>query len=69
MPYPMVLNYSASKAALHSFIISVREQLKQNPGQNINLVELVTPLVQSKSGCSLCRTRHPRIWYTDFSLS
>lgn len=47
VPYPMVLNYSASKAALHSFILSVREQLKQKPDQKINLVELVTPLVQS----------------------
>jgi len=48
VPYPMVLNYSASKAALHSFIMSVREQLKESNVTGINLVELVTPLVQTE---------------------
>jgi short-subunit dehydrogenase len=48
MPYPMVFNYSASKAALHSFILSMREQLKQKPECRIKVTELVTPLVQSK---------------------
>jgi short-subunit dehydrogenase involved in D-alanine esterification of teichoic acids len=48
MPYPMVFNYSASKAALHSFILCMREQLKQKPECRIKVTELVTPLVQSK---------------------
>ncbi|KAF2204388.1 NADP-dependent dehydrogenase-like protein [Delitschia confertaspora ATCC 74209] len=48
LPYPMVLDYCASKAALHSFILSVREQLKQNPDQRILLSELITPLVQTE---------------------
>ncbi|KAI1375395.1 NADP-dependent dehydrogenase-like protein [Hypoxylon crocopeplum] len=48
LPYPMVLNYSASKAALHSFIICVREQFKQKPESKINVVELVVPLVQTE---------------------
>ncbi|KAL9635769.1 MAG: hypothetical protein Q9164_003250 [Protoblastenia rupestris] len=45
VPYPMVLNYCASKSAIRSFILSVREQLK---GFNIKLVELYTPLVQTE---------------------
>jgi short-subunit dehydrogenase involved in D-alanine esterification of teichoic acids len=44
----MVFNYSASKAALHSFILCMREQLKQKPECRIKVTELVTPLVQSK---------------------
>ncbi|KAI0379430.1 NADP-dependent dehydrogenase-like protein [Hypomontagnella monticulosa] len=48
MPYPMVLNYSASKAALHAFIICIREQFKQKPESKINTVELVVPLVQTE---------------------
>ncbi|KAI0478382.1 NADP-dependent dehydrogenase-like protein [Xylariaceae sp. FL0804] len=48
LPYPMVLNYSASKAALHSFILSIREQFKQKPESKINVVELVVPLVQTE---------------------
>jgi short-subunit dehydrogenase involved in D-alanine esterification of teichoic acids len=47
LPYPMVLNYSASKAALHAFIISIREQFK-HARQPIGVLELVTPLVQSE---------------------
>ncbi|KAL2185856.1 NADP-dependent dehydrogenase-like protein [Thermothelomyces heterothallicus CBS 203.75] len=47
LPYPMVLNYSASKAALHSFILSIREQFK-HAGQDIGVLELVTPLVQTE---------------------
>ena len=44
-------NYCASKAALHSFILSLREQLKfdkNTPNDKISIIELVTPLVQSE---------------------
>ncbi|KAL2163801.1 hypothetical protein VTH06DRAFT_5860 [Thermothelomyces fergusii] len=47
LPYPMTLNYSASKAALHSFLLSIREQFR-HAGQEIGVLELVTPLVQTE---------------------
>ncbi|KAI8629898.1 NADP-dependent dehydrogenase-like protein [Xylariaceae sp. FL1651] len=48
MPYPMVLNYCASKAALHTFILCIREQYRQRPEHKISVVELVAPLVQTE---------------------
>ncbi|KAF2020943.1 short-chain dehydrogenase/ reductase-like protein [Aaosphaeria arxii CBS 175.79] len=47
---PMVvkrLNYSASKAALHHFILALREQLKDGPG-NIKVIEIFPPAVQTE---------------------
>jgi short-subunit dehydrogenase involved in D-alanine esterification of teichoic acids len=44
----MVFGYSASKAATRSWILSAREQLKAAGGHKINLIELYTPIVQSK---------------------
>lgn len=40
-------NYSATKAALHHFILSLREQLKDGPG-NIKVVEIFPPAVQTE---------------------
>jgi len=45
MPSPNVLNYSASKAALRSFSISLRSQLKAT---NVKVVEIIPPLVESE---------------------
>lgn len=45
----MVLNYCATKAALKSFILSVRAQLNESKIDSIKLIELYPPLVQSKS--------------------
>lgn len=44
VPLPMSSTYRASKAALHSFILFLREQLKAS---KIKVVELFPPLVQS----------------------
>jgi short-subunit dehydrogenase involved in D-alanine esterification of teichoic acids len=44
----MVFGYSASKAAIRSYILSAREQLKDVDGSNIKIIELYTPIVQSK---------------------
>ncbi|KAJ7783475.1 hypothetical protein DFH07DRAFT_787911 [Mycena maculata] len=45
MPSPYVPNYSASKAALRSFSISLRAQLKST---HVNVVEIIPPLVESE---------------------
>lgn len=45
----MVFSYCASKAALRNYLLSAREQIKAAGGHKINLVELYTPVVQSKS--------------------
>jgi short-subunit dehydrogenase involved in D-alanine esterification of teichoic acids len=46
---PMVkrLNYSASKAALHHFVLCLREQLKGGPG-NVKVIEIFPPAVQTE---------------------
>ncbi|PFH54657.1 hypothetical protein AMATHDRAFT_72427 [Amanita thiersii Skay4041] len=44
-PAPWVLSYAASKAALHSFTLSLRVQLRNT---NINVIEIVPPLVESE---------------------
>jgi short-subunit dehydrogenase involved in D-alanine esterification of teichoic acids len=49
IPYPMVFGYSASKAAIRSYILSAREQLKDVGGPKIDIIELYTPIVQSES--------------------
>ena len=46
IPLVRCSNYSASKAALHHFILCLREQLKSSP--QIKVVELFPPAVQSK---------------------
>ncbi|KAL9619517.1 MAG: hypothetical protein Q9160_005880 [Pyrenula sp. 1 TL-2023] len=38
-------NYSASKAALHSFILVLREQLK---GSKVKVIEIYPPAVQTE---------------------
>ncbi|KAF8330541.1 hypothetical protein F5887DRAFT_80359 [Amanita rubescens] len=45
LPVPHVLNYCASKAALHSFTTSLRIQLQDT---NINVIEIAPPLVESE---------------------
>ncbi|KIK04269.1 hypothetical protein K443DRAFT_93553 [Laccaria amethystina LaAM-08-1] len=45
VPAPWVLNYSASKAALHSFSVSLRAQLKNT---NVHVMEVIPPLVESE---------------------
>ncbi|KAF9458120.1 hypothetical protein BDZ94DRAFT_146934 [Collybia nuda] len=44
-PGPPVPNYSATKAALHNFTISLRVQLQ---GTNIHVLEIIPPLVESE---------------------
>ncbi|KAF8710172.1 hypothetical protein AX14_005616 [Amanita brunnescens Koide BX004] len=45
LPAPYLVNYCASKAALHSFTISLRVQLQNT---YINVTEIVPPLVESE---------------------
>lgn len=45
VPAPHLLNYSASKAALHSFSTSLQVQLR---GTNANVLEIIPPLVESE---------------------
>ncbi|TIA69040.1 SH3-domain-containing protein [Aureobasidium pullulans] len=49
MKIPMMRcpNYCASKAALHHFILVLREQLKNGPG-NIQVIEIFPPAVQTE---------------------
>lgn len=53
VPYPRALNYSATKAALHHFLLSLRDQLKSGPG-NVKIVEIFPPAVQTE----LHNTKH-----------
>jgi short-subunit dehydrogenase involved in D-alanine esterification of teichoic acids len=41
-------NYNASKAALHSWILVFREQLKRREGNNVKVVEVFPPAVQTE---------------------
>ncbi|PPR01615.1 hypothetical protein CVT24_005766 [Panaeolus cyanescens] len=45
IPGPWVPNYSASKAALHSFSVSLGIQLEHT---NVNVLEIIPPLVESE---------------------
>lgn len=45
VPITRCANYCASKAALHHYILCLREQLK---GSKVKIVELLPPAVQSK---------------------
>ncbi|KAF8640502.1 hypothetical protein AX17_000164 [Amanita inopinata Kibby_2008] len=45
VPGPWVFNYSATKAALHSFTVSLRAQLQET---NIHIIEIIPPLVESE---------------------
>ncbi|KAI9728257.1 MAG: hypothetical protein M1834_007750 [Cirrosporium novae-zelandiae] len=45
IPLPRCLNYCASKAALHQFILSLRQQLQKT---NIKIIELLPPAVQTE---------------------
>ncbi|ETI28976.1 hypothetical protein G647_01428 [Cladophialophora carrionii CBS 160.54] len=45
VPLTRAANYSSSKAAAHSFVLCLREQLK---GSNIKVVELYPPAVQTE---------------------
>ncbi|KAJ4295462.1 hypothetical protein N0V90_007474 [Kalmusia sp. IMI 367209] len=47
VPLVSRLNYSATKAALHHFILALREQLKDGPG-NIKVIEVFPPAVQTE---------------------
>ncbi|KAF2735342.1 short-chain dehydrogenase/ reductase-like protein [Polyplosphaeria fusca] len=41
------LNYCASKAALHHFLLCLREQMKDGPG-NVKVIEIFPPAVQTE---------------------
>ncbi|KAH7924884.1 NAD(P)-binding protein [Leucogyrophana mollusca] len=45
VPSPIVANYSATKAAIHSLSLSLNVQLKD---QNVHVVEILPPLVESE---------------------
>jgi len=47
VPMMRAPNYCASKAALHHFILVLREQLKAGPG-NISVIEIFPPAVQTE---------------------
>lgn len=53
IPYPRALNYSATKAALHHFLLSLRVQLKSGTG-NVKVIEIFPPAVQTE----LHNTKH-----------
>jgi uncharacterized oxidoreductase len=48
LPAAFVPTYSASKAALHSYVLSLRYQLKQSY-KNVKVVELVPPTVDTQA--------------------
>jgi short-subunit dehydrogenase involved in D-alanine esterification of teichoic acids len=41
------LNYCATKAALHQFLLGLREQMKDGPG-NVKIIEIFPPAVQTE---------------------
>ncbi|OCK77673.1 short-chain dehydrogenase/ reductase-like protein [Lepidopterella palustris CBS 459.81] len=47
VPVARCLNYCATKAALHSFILCLREQMRDGPG-NIKVIEIFPPAVQTE---------------------
>ncbi|PSN73448.1 short-chain dehydrogenase/ reductase-like protein [Corynespora cassiicola Philippines] len=47
IPLVSRLNYSATKAALHHFVLCLREQLTNGPG-NIKVIEIFPPAVQTE---------------------
>jgi short-subunit dehydrogenase involved in D-alanine esterification of teichoic acids len=47
VPLVKRLNYSATKAALHHFLLALREQMKEGPG-NIKIIEIFPPAVQTE---------------------
>jgi len=47
IPSPRVLNYCASKAALHHFILTLRVQMEHGPG-HVKIIELMPPAVQTE---------------------
>jgi short-subunit dehydrogenase involved in D-alanine esterification of teichoic acids len=47
VPQVRGLGYSATKAALHHFVLSLREQLRKGPG-NVKVVEIFPPAVQTE---------------------
>lgn len=46
VPATRCVNYCASKAALHHFILVIREQLRDS-GSKVKVIEIVPPAVQS----------------------
>jgi short-subunit dehydrogenase involved in D-alanine esterification of teichoic acids len=47
IPMARCPNYCASKAALHHFILTLREQMKNGPG-SVRVIELMPPAVQTE---------------------
>jgi short-subunit dehydrogenase involved in D-alanine esterification of teichoic acids len=47
VPLVKRLNYCASKAALHHFLLCLREQMKEAPG-NVKIIEIFPPAVQTE---------------------
>lgn len=47
VPMLRCANYCATKAALHHFILCLREQLKSGPGK-VNVIEIFPPAVQTE---------------------
>lgn len=48
IPLVRCSNYSATKAALHHWIMCLREQLNNDSESEVKIVELVTPVVQTE---------------------
>ncbi|KAF2435647.1 short-chain dehydrogenase/ reductase-like protein [Tothia fuscella] len=47
VPMSRCLNYCASKAALHHFVLCLRDQMRRGPG-NVKIIELIPPAVQTE---------------------
>lgn len=55
VPIIRCVNYCATKAALHQFILVIREQLKDT-GSKIKVIEIVPPAVQSMTSSLVLKT-------------
>jgi uncharacterized oxidoreductase len=58
LPAAFILTYSASKAALHSYGLSLRYQLRQSH-KNVNVIELIPPTVDTEATRSFTADKIP----------